>query len=215
MENQETMDRNVNTVEFESEKSEETLGVAEKAPESIAKEKNFNGEFRAAIEAISEKQDFEINKLREEIQTVDEQRHSDNVELDTTMQTGFAEVNEQLEKGFSKLHAENAERDRNIEQKFANFQAQNAERCQNIEKKFADFQVQSAELDRNLEQKFANFQAQNAERELRLEQKFADQQAQNAETRGEIETSQLNVTRWVIGTMIAVGGLIIAAQFIA
>jgi len=179
MENQETMDRNVNTVEFESEKSEETLGVAEKAPESIAKEKNFNGEFRAAIEAISEKQDFEINKLREEIQTVDEQRHSDNVELDTTMQTGFAEVNEQLEKGFSKLHAENAER------------------------------------DRNLEQKFANFQAQNAERELRLEQKFADQQAQNAETRGEIETSQLNVTRWVIGTMIAVGGLIIAAQFIA
>ncbi len=76
----------------------------------------------------------------------------------------------------------------------------------------AEMQTGFAEVHAKMEIGFAEVRAKNAELRAEMQTGFAELHAKNAELRAENKASQLHQLRWIIGTILAIGSLQIAAQ---
>ncbi len=106
-----------------------------------------------------------------------------------------AEVRVEMQTGFAEVHAKNAELRAEMQTGFAEVDAKNAE------------------LRAEMQTGFAEVDAKNAELRAEMQTGFAEVHAKNAELRAENKASQLQQLRWIIGTILAIGSLQIAAQF--
>ncbi len=78
---------------------------------------------------------------------------------------------------------------------------------------FAEVHAKNAELRAEMQTGFAEVHAKNAELRAEMQTGFAEVDAKNAELRAENKASQLQQLRWIVGTILAIGSLQIAAQF--
>ncbi len=96
----------------------------------------------------------------------------------------IAEVRVEMQTGFAEVHAKNAELRAEMQTGFAEVDAKNAELRAEMQTGFAEVHAKIAEVH-----------------------------AKNAELRAENKASQLQQLRWIVGTILAIGSLQIAAQF--
>ncbi len=92
---------------------------------------------------------------------------------------------------------------------FAEVDAKNAELRAEMQTGFAEVHAKNAELRAEMQTGFAEVRAEIAE----VHAKIAEVHAKNAELRAENKASQLQQLRWIVGTILAIGSLQIAAQF--
>jgi len=129
----------------------------------------------------------ENGRARAETQKDIEKVRAENKELCSEMRAGFAE----------------------LDAKFAQIDAKFAQ----IDAKFAQIEAKFVQMDAKMDTKFAQMDTKFAQMNAKMEKMFAELRAENAKQRVEDKASQLNQLRWIVGTIVAIGALVIAAGF--
>jgi len=137
-------------------------------------------------------------------------------------------IKEYIDRHFAQQAAENgqarAETQKKIEKVRAEAQTGLKDQQVDIEKLrsemragFAELNAKFVEQDAKMEKMFAQQDAKMekmfAQQDAKIEKEFAKMRTENAKQRVEDKASQLNQLRWIVGTIVAIGALIIASGF--
>jgi len=122
------------------------------------------------------------------------------------MQKEIEKVRSEVQTGLKKQEVENEELRSEMRAEFAELNAKVDTKFAQMDTKFAELRAENAELRSETHVAFA-------ELNVKIEKEFAKMRTENAKQRVEDKTSQLNQVRWIVGTIVAIGALIIAAGF--
>lgn len=150
---------------------------------------------REYVDTRLDEQDAKNGQMHAETQTISEKQRAENAEVHSQTQTEFArqdvknaEIDTAMKTGFARQDVNNAKLRTEMSEGFGELGTK-------IEKRFG-------EQDVKIEKRFG-------EQDVKIEKKFGDLHRENAELHAKIDKAQLVTTRWIIGTFISLGGLII------
>jgi len=134
------------------------------------------------------------------------QQAAENGQTHAETRKEIEKVRTEVQTGLKKQQVENEGLRSEMRAEFAELNAK-------VDAKFAQIDAKFAQIDAKMEKGFAKVDTKFAQHDAKIEKMFAEMRAENAKQRVEDKASQLNQLRWIVGTIVAIGALIIASGF--